>query len=455
METFKKIIWKLRLSVKGNSLRFLKQLKHWQWLEETQLAALQKKRLADLLLHAYQRVPYYRELFEKSGVIDNSGIPDLYRFNQIPFLTKHILRSRFDDLKSDDLSTRKWRLNWSGGSTGEPAKFIQDKQYWDWRDAVKMLYDIWTGYSFGETKFLLWGSERDLFEGRDSINSQIHRWLENKILFNAYRMTSEQIYSCVEKINTSKPIQILAYAESITDLSIFIKREGLRVHSPRAIITSAGMLLSSMRKNIESAFKTSVFNRYGSREVGDMACECDHHEGLHVSAPTHFIEILNPDGSPTVIGGLGEIVVTNLTNYAMPLIRYRIGDMGIWGDPHCTCGRNWPLLKKVAGRIADTFKKKDGTLITSGPFNELFHAYDWIERYQIIQEDYDFIRILFVPVERDASLQKDHKVEMMKITKKIRSVMGPKCEITYEFVDDIPPSASGKHRFTISKVVDQ
>jgi phenylacetate-CoA ligase len=453
MKSIKKAIVKFRLLIKGNSLRYLKQLKQAQWLDSSKTNALQKKRLADLLLHAYQRVPYYRDLFEKTGVIGNSGIPDLYRFNQIPFLTKHILRSRFEDLKSDDLSTRKWRLNRSGGSTGEPVKFIQDMQYWDWRDAVKMLYDIWTGYTFGEAKFLLWGSERDLFAGRGSIKTQIHRWLENNIFFNAYRMTPEQLHSCVEKINISKPIQILAYAESISDVCNFIKQKGLCVHSPRAIMTSAGTLLSPWRKTIESTFQTHVFDRYGSREVGDMACECDHHEGLHVSALTHYLEILTPKGHPANPGDLGEIVVTPLTNYAMPLIRYRIGDMGVWADSPCTCGRNWPLLKKVAGRVADTFKKRDGTLLTSGPFNELFHAYDWIERYQIIQEDYDVIRILFVPVNRDARLRSDHKLELMKITNKIRLVMGSKCEVVFEFVEDIPPSVSGKHRFTISKVV--
>lgn len=451
MKIFKRNIWKLRLLLKGNILRFLKQLKHWQWLDEIQLAALQKKRLSDLLLHAYQRVPYYRELFEISEVIGSSGIPDLYRFNQIPSLTKHLLRSRFADLKSDDLSTRKWHVNSSGGSTGKPVKFIQDKQYGDWRDAIKMLYDIWTGYSLGETKFLLWGSERDLFAGGDSINTQIHRWLENKIFFNAFRMTPEQLKSCVDKINISKPNQILAYAESISEVSNFIKREGHFVHPPHSIMTSGGTLFSSMQKNIEKIFQAPVFNRYGSREVGDMACECNSHEGLHVSPLTHYLEILTPDGRQASPGSLGEIVVTSLTNYAMPLIRYRIEDMGVWADSLCTCGRRWPLLKEVAGRVSDTFKKSDGTLITLGPFCLLLYHYDWIEKFQIIQEDYDFIRILIATVKAGAHIRTDHRVELTKITKKIQSIMGSKCEITYEFVDDILPSASGKHRYIISK----
>ncbi len=245
--------------MKGNSLQFLKQLNQWQWLSETQIKALQHERLTSILKHANQHVPYYREIFDKAGVFGSNNEPDLCSFNKIPFIDKHILRSRFEDLKSDDISNRIWRANRSGGSTGEPAKFIQDKSYLDWRDAVKMLFDNWSGYSFGDTKFLLWGSERDLFAGRDSTKTRIHRWLENKIFFNAFRMTPEQIYSCVDKINITKPIQILAYAESVSEVSNFIKREGLSVHPPRAIMTSGGTLYSHMRKNVESVFSSTYF----------------------------------------------------------------------------------------------------------------------------------------------------------------------------------------------------
>jgi phenylacetate-coenzyme A ligase PaaK-like adenylate-forming protein len=453
MKYLKKLLWNLAFfALRQNAFQNIQQLKSWQGLNREGVISLQQERLKYLLSHAYAHVPYYHKLLKNSRVVNNSGAVNLECISNIPLLDKDLIRKNFEDLKSDDLSVRNWYKNSSGGSTGEPVILIQDKAYRGWSIAVKKLFDEWSGYTIGDKKIQLWGSERDLLVGRETLKTEAGRWLANTVWLNAFCMPPVKMRHFVEKINDLKPVQILAYAASIYELSLFIEQEGLEVSSPNAIMTSAGTLYPHMRETIERVFQSPVFNRYGSREVSDIACECDHHKGLHISALTHYVEIIRPDGSLTEPGEMGEIVVTLLTNYAMPLIRYRIGDMGVWSEDGCTCGRAWPLMKEVKGRLLDTFVKKDGTLITEGPFDFLFYHGGWVKRFQVIQEDYESVRILLVLGDEVKDPYDSLSGEFKEIIDQTKKIMGRDCNVNIEIVSDIKPTASGKYRYIMSKV---
>lgn len=220
-------------------------------------------------------------------------------------------------------------------------------------------------------------------------------------------------------------------------------------------MTSAGTLYPYMREVIERVFKASVFNRYGSREVGGIACECELHKGLHVSPLTHYVEIIRADGTPAAPGEVGEVVVTSLVNYTMPFIRYRIGDMAVWAEERCSCGRGWPLLKEVAGRVTDVFTRRDGTKIVPEYFIHLIGVvlkFSWLRKFQVIQEDYDHIRLIIVPSVSFQEANEHINREKADLETKVRLVMGDECRLEIELVEDIPPSPSGKYRYTISKV---
>jgi phenylacetate-CoA ligase len=217
-------------------------------------------------------------------------------------------------------------------------------------------------------------------------------------------------------------------------------------------MTSAGTLHDHMRETIRRVFRAPVYNRYGSREVGDIACECEAHEGLHVSAPTHYVEILRPDGTPTDPGEMGEIVVTLLTNYAMPLIRYRIGDMGAWAKSSCSCGRSWKLLKEVAGRVTDMFVRKDGSVIDGRLFNTFLWDIEFVKEYQVVQNKTESINIKIVLKEGIKKDEVKNTRAIKKVRKQVKNVMGERCEVSFQFQEEIPPTDSGKYRYTISRV---
>ena len=436
----------------GGVMPRLNEYSRLQWLDRERMDSLRRDRLESLLTHAFHHVPYYRRILSGSGVIGSDGSVNLEGFSRIPLLDKSVIRSQREELISNDFAQRRPYENTSGGSTGEPVKLIQDRDSHQSHVSLAMLHDTWSGYSPGERKALLWGSERDLFVGKERFRTRLGRWLRKEIWLNAFRMTREHMSDYVNRINDFRPAQILAYAESIYDLARFIKSADVAVHRPKSIMTSAGVLYPEMRNTIEEAFKAPVFNRYGSREVGTVACECDRHEGLHVFPLTHHIEVLGKEGMPAGPGEAGEIVITHLANYSMPLIRYRIGDIGAWSEDLCKCGRILPLLKTVSGRVSDIFVTKEGVRIHGEYFTHLFYFRNWVNKFQVIQEELDLIRILIVPLEDTKRIHSIRAEEIDEMTRKIRLVMGQGCRVVVEFVGEISPTASGKYRYTKSMI---
>ncbi|MBU9713490.1 phenylacetate--CoA ligase family protein [Evansella tamaricis] len=440
------------LNYNGNTLNYYETMNKMEWSTEKVIKRITRLKIDKLLEHSYNNVPYYKALFDKINLVSDGKI-NVNDFEKIPFMTKEVLKDEFENLKSKDLPNRKWNVNTSGGSTGVPAKFIQDKEYIEWRSAVKFFYDKWTGRYIGDKQIKLWGAERDINISKGSVTTnKIKKFIKQERDLNAYKMSISEMQNYVKAINEFKPKQILAYVESIHELSKFIENEKLEIHSPDSIMTTAGTLFPDVREKIESVFRTKTFNRYGSREVGDIACECSEQSGLHVSPFTHYVEIVNEEGITVGANEEGQIVVTSLTNFAMPIIRYKIGDIGQWSIEKCRCGRNFPLLNKVSGRITDNFTTIDGTKVYGGFIRKIFYSKSWILKYQIIQEDYEKIVIKII---KDTSfyLEKvEQDTETDNIKESIKEFMGINCVIDIIFVDEIPSNATGKYRYTISLV---
>ncbi len=346
---FRRILYETSLGLMGSWKPHLRDLRRWQSLgPEGPWKQVQDHLLERLLDHAARHVPYYRDLFRQHDLLEvgrdgSEGRVRIAALTDIPCLDRATLRREFERLRCDDLDRRRWWLNGTGGSTGDPVRFVQDHEEGMWRAAVELLFDEWAGVPFGARRVRLAGSERDLRPPPVLRGSAVRRfpsesvgrwrrfkhrayeWRRNEIVLNAFRMTPEQMRSHVERIDRWRPQHVAGYADSLYELACFIERSGRTVHSPDSIMSSSGLLLPDMRETVERVFRAPVFDRYAAREFGAFAAERRGQAGM-VVAPVRLVEILRPDGTPAGPREEGEVVVTSLTSYAMPLIRYRIGD---------------------------------------------------------------------------------------------------------------------------------
>jgi phenylacetate-CoA ligase len=297
----------------------------------------------------------------------------------------------------------------------------------------------------------LWGPLIDAFQWWKRVKKNFANiFINNKKLFDLDKLTSGLMKNCIENMNRSKVKFILSYPSGLYELACFAEENHLKVNPLRSIMTSAEIIYLYMRETIERVFQCPVFNRYGSNEAGDIASECADHKGLHVSAYTHYVETIKEDGTPCKDGEQGEVVITLLTNFTMPLIRYKIGDMAVKTDEKCSCGKGLPMIKNVTGRTQDFFINKSGDLISGlAVLNPYFSLYNYIKKFQMIQESVDEIIILVV-IDKDdiKKLEKDFP----ELKNSVKTLMGEDIKIHLKIVDQILPSPSNKYRFFISKV---
>jgi phenylacetate-CoA ligase len=422
--------------------------KYWKFLEETQWRSLaenteiQKDLLYRMLEYCVRKVPYYMRIArERNITIGRATVEtDLRKF---PVLTKDMIRKEYDDLVVD-AGSRSYRYS-SGGSTGEPIILTQDLDYKMKMLLQKELQLEWAGIRTGDRTVSLWGAHTGRRTGR--LKHAVRDLLSATTVLDALAMDEDRMQQYVESMNRIRPRFILAYAQSLYDLARFIRRNGLKVHHPKAIMVSASKLYPESRELIETVFGCKVFDRYGTREVGDIACECSEHAGQHLSIFMHYAEILDRRLRPVKPGKPGEIYITLLTNFTMPLVRYRIGDTVIGSDRTCKCGRGLPVLKDVVGREVDNFYRPDGTVVPGGRINCILGYRDEetaIRQYQVLQHDPGHIEIRAVI--DDATM---FGLEKDTLEARLREALGSGCTITWTFVKRILPSSSGKYRQTV------
>jgi len=395
----------------SNVLSCYEALRNHQWNTLEENKKIQRKKLYKLITYASQNIPYYRGIIKEHNLqfSENNIFDDI---KKLPLLTKDVIRNNFDELYKFRDNT--YYRNSSGGSTGEPVIFYQDSNYFAWNTAAKILFDEWAGRKIGEPMVKLWGSMQDILKGGQSFKGYLRQQLSGVTTLGSTRMTEKDMYKYVQRINHIKPRLILAFANCIGELARFIQNHDLPIYSSGAVMTSACVLFPEIRKNIEDVFQTTLFDRYGSREVGDVACNCKTSPGLHLIPDIHYVEIVDENGNEVNGGERGEIIITVLTNYTMPFIRYKIGDRGILSNRDCKCRHGLPLLEKVEGRIVGHFKNKRGDIVSGGFFFTILLFRKNIKQFQIIQEAIDYIIINLVLM--DKTKLKDMDKDFKEIT---------------------------------------
>ncbi len=408
----------------------------------------QEKRLASILVHASTRVPLY---VERTRGLSPESIAAEPRaaLEEFPPLERDDLRNHLDDLTCEmGRGTMSWA---TGGSTGIPVRFRRDRHCLAATLAATQLFNEWAGGRRGDQHIKVLSELRGSTRRR-TIGNRVADSLNSRIMLDAYRMTKARMREYVEVMNRQPPVLLEGYANTLDHFAGFMQREGLSIPPPRAVLSEASMLLPAIRERLETTFRAAVFDRYGTREVSGIASECDAHDGLHIMSETTLLELVDDRGRAVDEGETGDVLLTSLWNYTMPLIRYRVGDRAARGATHCSCGRPYPKLASIEGRSTGGFIRHDGTMVFQGHLMLVMGEEcdpDHMIRYQIVQETVDRIVVMVVPPPGTTGLSAD---ERERVAEGIRDAMCAPCEVDFELVDDIEPTPAGKHLHVVSKL---
>lgn len=384
--------------------------------------------LKNLLAYAKENTAYYQEY---------GGSPN--SISAWPVLTKDIINSHFDDLKSR-IPRKGVYENSSGGSTGNPTTVLQDLEVRIWNNAtLEYYFQNFLGVSqFDVPHIILWGSDRDTMK-QNNLPQKFFNWTCNEVLLNSFKISPQQWREYIKTINQVKPVYIRGYVSSLYELANQIKEHKLTVHKPKFIYSTAETLFPHIRATLEDVFQCKVYNFYGTREIGATAGECSK-GNIHIFNFNNFVE-LEPGQYDSKIGG--SVLITSLHNYTMPTIRYQIGDTAIMGKIGCSCGSRLPIIKNITGRTGAHFRKADGTMIYGDIFSHLFYGRNWIKQFQVNQHAYDSFEIKVV-----TNGLRPEKAELNEINKKISILMDDVCRVKWDFVENIPTTPQGKHLYT-------
>jgi phenylacetate-CoA ligase len=399
--------------------------------------------LAEILTHAAATVPFYRRRFERLGLRPDQ-VRNFEDYRRLPVLTKADIRSAGPALLSDRYDQAALHRKKTSGSTGVALEIFVDEASLQWKRACALRSDEWAGWRFGEPVARVWGNPEYLRHGwRGRLRNAL---LDRACYLDTLRMDPAALDAFARKLRRSQPALLFGHAHSVFLLAEHVRGAGLHGIRPRGIITTAMVLHDWQRRVIEDVFACPVTNRYGCEEVSLIACECERHRGLHVNSDGVWVELLR-DGRPVAPGEPGSVVVTDLTNRAMPLLRYQVGDVAVWSERACPCGRGLPLLERLEGREADYVVTPTGELISGISLTENFALHvPGVAQIQIIQESLHHFRFRIVrgPDFGPASLRRLDEL----VGERFGNGVAHECE----FVERIPQEPSGKYRFCISRV---
>ncbi|MCU0645520.1 MAG: hypothetical protein MUC94_14850 [bacterium] len=440
-----KVLFPAYRVLKGDKqFQYLKELNDNLLLPRDLMEPLQWQKIQNLLNHVHHHVSYYKKCFAAHG-IHPQDIKDKNDFSKIPLLTKSDIRTNGDDMIAQNFNRNALISNSTGGSTGENLNFYNTREMKDYVSANTIRFQSWTGFRIGEREAKIWGAPFDVNNAK-RIASRLKNYVMNKIILSSYDLSEASMTSYARILSKFKPNLITAYPTPLYEFSRFLEAHHIVSISPNSIICSAETLFPHQRELIEKVFSCKIYNRYGSREFGNIAQECHHHHGLHVADDRVYLEILNSDGKQAQPGEIGEVVVTDLDNYGMPFLRYKIGDLGVYATSECPCGIKLSMLERVEGRIYDLVTTPAGKKISGTYWSFLTRSVPGIKKFQVVQQQVDKITFKILGEEGFNS-------DVIPILKaKIQQHCGSDFKVEFQIVDEIPLTKSGKFRFVISNL---
>ena len=411
-----------------NAPRYLDELRETQWMSPADLEALQLRRLQRLVQHAHDHVGFYREALTEAGIRpdDVRSLEDLAR---LPILEKQALRENlYCDILSDNHDKRRIAKIVATGRDDEPLALFVDQDQLDvrWASAWRALE--WAGQRYPDLRAELVHGGAPGFDGP----SPSVRWAlarERRLELPATGPPGTEV-RVREALARYGPAVLTGDAGSLVRLAA----EGEGGPALEAIVSWGRTLEAGEREAVEKGLGGPVFDEYGAREVGPIAHACATHDGLHVHAESVLVEVVR-DGRAVAPGETGEVLVTDLVNRVVPLLRYRLGDRAELATGPCACGRGLPVLRRVEGRAALEVVAGDGRRVPRAALAHILRGFEFaIRRFRVESDEPGSVRL---SIERKSRFTADTETT---IRRALAEVLGLQTVVTLAFEDE--PAAS-------------
>jgi phenylacetate-CoA ligase len=407
--------------------------------EPEKIVEICNKKLRSLIHYSFSNIKYYREVFGRKGIR-----PDQIRTTEdlckIPILTKKQLRERFWDFLPRELPAS--RVSRTSGSTGIPICILSDRNSRMFNSTAVIRYRQALGIAF-------FGS--DILTPLKTINEPYKKkphWtflqgIHKTYYINPYVESPENIEYAKKLLKKLKKPALIGITPAIRVLAFKVRDGVFPFFRPCAILTTGESLSPGVRDQIEATFEVKVTDIYACNEAGDVAWQCQHGTGYHINADNVIVEILKND-EPVGDGQVGEVVITNLNRYAMPIIRYKNGDLAKLAQEPCPCGCKLPMIAEIVGRTGEDIFLPDGRIM---PWNQLKSPmnHPQIRQFQVLQNNDGRLTVRYI-----AEPGSDSGTIEDLLLLRFRDLLGPSVSIEMERTDRISPAPSGKSKLVIS-----
>lgn len=402
---------------------------------------MQLKKLRCLLHVAQTHCPWYRNLFTELG-LDAASDDPLAMLSALPCIDKDTIRTHQSDMINASVEGGPIPFN-TGGSTGEPLSFAVDRRRIGYDKAARIMTHAWFGVQPGDREVYLWGSPLEI-RGQDRFKRLRDR-MTNELLLAAFRLNPETMTQYHQQITRFDPVSIFGYPSSLTRFAEFCIATGKRhiARSLKAVFVTGEVIDDRQRRILGEYFNVPIVNGYGSRDGGFIAHECPA-GSMHVMNQNVIVELLDKSGYPIADGESGEVVLTHLDAYALPLIRYRTGDMAEKRSDQCACGRGLSLIGAIDGRRGDHLVGADGTLTHPLAAIYVLRELNSVRQFQIQQQRDRSINVQVVEAESA------NPVNCEQIVSELRQRLGP-LPVSVQKVGAIALAGSGKYRHVVSE----
>jgi len=398
-------------------------------MEKEELRLLRKS-----LFYAYEHVPFYKDRFDKSGIHpeDVTCFDDMLK---VPLTTKEDLHEKNDNnLISDEYRKEDLVENRTSGSSGKPTVVYFDKRAFFYLKIVsKFRGKSYCGLRLWDKVLVISDNRREIVQERNSL------WLAK--LFSLRFMTTQQGFDViVRELRKRWPTVVYMKPSTIRGLYAYLEKERIKDIRFRLVFTSGELLEAEDKKGFERFFGCEIYDIYGSAETKEIAWQCREKKEYHINSDFVHVEFVK-DGRHSKAGEEGEIVLTSLVNRGMPLIRYKIEDLGVQGKD-CSCPLPFPTIAELHGRELDYLRFSNGVDVS--PYVMLFlmekTLRECVKQYQAhqVKEDELVIRVC-----GNASYTKEIEERMVK---KTLELVGIGVKVRVKQLKEIPLEKNGKYK---------